>query len=182
MASEQRKEFAAFRSRLLNGTASKEFICARCGEPSKSIHIHHIEELISGGENNLTNMIPLCGDCHLEWDTCADIGMKFGEFLVSLPCKTWQMSTAIGLFKSTESIGNALKNIYKLQFTGNALKYENKNGYSYWDELKRQNRIFSAYPYSDHEKMIELYGNMYMTVQEDEFERLSKNRLDEYTA
>lgn len=51
MVSEERKEFAKMRRKMLCRTGSKQFICARCGLASKSVNIHHIEELHQGGEN-----------------------------------------------------------------------------------------------------------------------------------
>lgn len=163
MAREERKEFAKLRVRLLNLTESKQFICARSGLSNKSIHIHHLKELVSGGNNETSNMIPLCGDCHSEWDLCHDIGMNFGEFLVSLPSKTWQTATYIGLFRYYGRIGDILKNIYQVQFTANALKYPRteENPLAYFEEMERQNKVFSAYPYSDSNEMLRRYGQCY---------------------
>lgn len=56
MVSEERKEFAKMRRKMLCRTGSKQFICARCGLASKSVNIHHIEELHQGGENKTENM------------------------------------------------------------------------------------------------------------------------------
>lgn len=182
MASEERKEFAKMRKRLLNRTGSKQFICARCGLSSKSVNIHHIEELIGGGENRTENMIPLCGDCHREWDLCYDVGMDFGEFLVSLNSKAWQIATKIGFFKSPYSVGKALETVYQVQFSGNAVKYPGveDDPLSYFKELKKQNQVFNAYPYSDHKRMLELYGGFYVTIEnKDEFDLYSRDILDE---
>ena len=182
MASEDRKEFANMRRRLLNKTGSKQFICARCGLASKSVNIHHIKELFEGGENKTQNMIPLCGDCHREWDLCHDIGMTFGEFLVSLPSKAWQIATKLGFFKSPYPVGKAIETVYQIQFSGNAVKYPgiDEDPLAYFKELKRQNGIFNAYPYSDHKKMLELYGGFYGVIEDkNEFNEYSKNILDE---
>ena len=184
MASEKRLEFAKLRNRLLHQTGTKEFICARCGKFGKSVNLHHIEELIQGGENELSNLIPLCGDCHAEWDVCADVGMTFGEFLVSLPFGSMQIAAYIGLFKSPEPIGNTLENIYALQFTGRAFKWEAKRGkdgswIDYWRELERQNSIFNAYPYSDHTKMIELFGTMYKTLPAAAFKEYTEKKTND---
>ena len=166
---EQRKEFATMRRKLLRETGSKEFICARCGTMSKSNHIHHIKELIDGGENDVKNMIPLCGDCHLEWDLCADVGMSFGEFLVSLSNKAWQIATKAGLLKAPTLSGEMFSTVYQLQFTTAAIKCANKyeDVLRYFDEMERQNKIFSAYPYSDHKKMLQLYGDAYITIDDE---------------
>lgn len=39
---------------------SKE--CGNCGKPA--VAIHHVIALASGGKNRLTNMFPVCDDCH----------------------------------------------------------------------------------------------------------------------
>lgn len=43
--------------------------CARCGRRdgnvnTGSLHVHHYVPLSSGGTNELSNLMPLCGDCH----------------------------------------------------------------------------------------------------------------------
>jgi hypothetical protein len=187
MASVSRQEFAKKRKVLLAQTASGQFICARCGRFSKSVNLHHITELIDGGSNDNRNLIPLCEDCHIEWDTCADLGMELGEFLVSLSPTTWQMATMTGLFRSPHAIGEALIGIYKMQFAGSALRYtviKNQNGacFDYWNELKRQNEMFPSYPYSNHDKMIKLYGSMYETLSQESFAEYAQERLEEIKA
>ncbi len=187
MASKERQEFADKRRMLLAKTTSKQFICARCGKCSKSVHLHHIKELIDGGSNDNKNLIPLCENCHIEWDDGADVGMEFGEFLVSLSSMTWQIAAMTGLFRSPYPVGEAFANIYKIQFTGNAIKFDvGKNRgdkfFSYWDELKQQNEMFQAYPYSDHDKMIKLYGKMYETLSSDAFAKHTKKIAEDFTA
>lgn len=187
MASVSRQEFAKKRKALLAQTASGQFICARCGRFSKSVNLHHITELIDGGSNDNRNLIPLCEDCHIEWDTCADVGMVFGEFLVSLPSMTWQMVAMTGLLRSPHSIGKALAGVYKMQFTGGALRFtaikkQNRVYFDYWDELKRQNEMFPSYPYSNHDKMIKLYGSMYETLSQESFAEYAQERLEEIKA
>lgn len=124
--------------KMLCRTGSKQFICARCGLASKSVNIHHIEELHQGGENKTENMIPLCGDCHREWDLCHDVGMTFGEFLVSLPSKAWQIATKLGFFKSPHPTGRAIEAVYQVQFSGHAVKYPGveEDPLAYFKELK----------------------------------------------
>lgn len=181
MVSEERKKFAKMRRKMLYRTGSKQFICARCGLASKSVNIHHIEELHQGGENKTENMIPLCGDCHREWDLCHDVGMTFGEFLVSLPSKAWQIATKLGFFKSPHPTGGAIEAVYQVQFSGHAVKYPGveEDPLAYFKELKKQNELFSAYPYSDHKKMLALYGGFYETIEDgEEFNKYSKNILD----
>ena len=99
---------------------------------------------------------------------------------------TWQIAAMTGLFKSPYPVGEAFANIYKLQFTGNALRYtrkdEKREYFDYWRELKRQNELFSAYPYSDHDKMIELYGEMYKTLSSDAFEKHTKKIAEDVAA
>ena len=180
MATEMRKEFAKYRGKLLRQTERQQFICARCGRYGSGIHIHHIKELVDGGENGNSNLIPLCGTCHDEWDYAADTGMSFGEFLVSLPVTSWLLITKSGLWKSPYSVGKTLSNLYVCQFVGQAIKYNEDNPFAYWDELEHQNEMFPAYPYSDHEKMIKLYGDFYRTSEsEEEFSQFADKAFDE---
>lgn len=43
-----------------------DYTCESCGEDSKPLHVHHIQELAAGGSNILRNLICLCEDCHNE--------------------------------------------------------------------------------------------------------------------
>lgn len=38
-------------------------ICVNCGS-TESIEYHHIVPIINGGSNNLSNIVPLCYECH----------------------------------------------------------------------------------------------------------------------
>lgn len=177
MQKAKREEYADFRRLLLKNENIKSLICARCGRFSKSVELHHLKELIFGGENNVKNLIPLCNNCHCEWDICGEIGMSFGEFLVSLPVTAWQVASYTGLFRSNIGVGEVLENIHKILFNSQAIRYNNQNLDAYWQELKRQNIIFSAYPYSELDKMLELYGDMYKLLPENEFDIYTKERM-----
>ena len=37
--------------------------CANCGS-TDNLYLHHIVPLTLGGTNNLSNIVPLCGNCH----------------------------------------------------------------------------------------------------------------------
>lgn len=180
MASEKRQEFAKIRNKLIKETATKEFICARCGKVGSSVNIHHMEELWEGGENELDNLIPLCSTCHEEWDLYDAVGMDFGNFLVSLPVGIWVLLTASGVFRYPHHLSEVLRNSYKMQFASHALKFgdRSENGFiEYYNELKRQNAMFDSFPYSDHDKMLELYGGIFETIEsaEDAILEINKN-------
>ena len=65
---DQRAEFNKYRRKLLKENDIEHLICARCGEFRCSIHLHHIKELVYGGANEASNLVPLCYECHHEWD------------------------------------------------------------------------------------------------------------------
>lgn len=45
----------------------KKIGCLRCGS-CQNLNVHHIKPLISGGDNNESNLLVLCFDCHMEWE------------------------------------------------------------------------------------------------------------------
>ena len=57
-----RTEFTkqSFRNELKNKLGS---ICVNC-ESTDNIEYHHIVPLANGGTNRITNIVPLCGECH----------------------------------------------------------------------------------------------------------------------
>lgn len=59
---ELRQEFVkpSFRDKMKEELGE---ICVNCGS-SEYIEYHHIVPLIHGGTNNITNIVPLCTDCH----------------------------------------------------------------------------------------------------------------------
>lgn len=180
MASEKRQEFAKIRSKLVKETATKEFICARCGKVSSSVNIHHMKELWDGGGNELDNLIPLCSTCHEEWDLYDAVGLDFGNFLVSLPVGIWVLLTASGLFRYPHYLSEVLRTSYKMQFASHALKFgdrSKKDYLEYYNELEKQNAVFNSFPYSDHDKMLELYGSIYETIEnaDDAISLINKN-------
>ena len=99
-----------------------------------------------------------------------------------MPSKAWQIATKLGFFKSPYPVGKAIETVYQIQFSGNAVKYPGigEDPLAYFKELKKQNDVFSAYPYSDHKKMLELYGGFYVTIEnKEEFDLYSRDILDE---
>ena len=62
-----RKEFTtpSFRNRLIKQLGCS---CYNCGRTNKELTIeyHHVVPLIHGGTNNITNIVPLCEDCHIK--------------------------------------------------------------------------------------------------------------------
>lgn len=59
---ELRQEFtkSSFRKKMKEELGK---ICVNCGS-SEHIEYHHIVPLVHGGTNNLSNIVPLCTDCH----------------------------------------------------------------------------------------------------------------------
>lgn len=57
-----RKEYT---SPKLQGEIKKELgdTCVNCGS-TRYIEYHHIVPIVYGGTNNLSNIVPLCADCH----------------------------------------------------------------------------------------------------------------------
>lgn len=104
-----RKEYGRYRQVLLRQNRIDKLICARCGVENKSNHLHHLTEIAYGGKNR-ENLIPLCADCHKDWDTCESIGMSFGEFLVSVSTPIMQMAIKRRML-STSSYRRNLKGI-----------------------------------------------------------------------
>lgn len=168
-ASEERRKFRELRSLWMKEHGWKGFICARCGHYSKSVHLHHIKELIFGGENVPQNLIPLCGDCHRELD-CYGSDFSFEHFIVSCPSLAMPVLSFPGMkaarehFKTNEllrvcSVGYHQSNLAK---TVDKLELDLK-GITPSDLEVEQNHFFTAYPYSDDEwrskRLDELYGS-----------------------
>ena len=157
----RRREFETYKTKLLRQNNISLLICARCGYENKSNHLHHIKEVVYGGEDSAKNLVPLCSECHKEWDVCSAIGMNLGEFLVSVSSITLQLSIAKGLLYSNVATVDVLKTIYEAQFSVNSMKSQHDD---YWEEIEKQNSVFNTYPYSDHTAMMNTYGSMYKTT------------------
>ena len=162
MASEEklarRKEFEKYKTSLLRQNGITSLICARCGYSNPSNHLHHIKEVVYGGEDTPENLIPICAECHHEWDICSAVGMSFGEFLVSVSSLTLQLAAKQGLFRSGTSSDELLKALHIAQFSANSLSNEDID---YWIELEKQNKLFNTYPYSNNDTMLSHYGSIY---------------------
>ena len=62
LKSKERREFsnAKFKRIMKDNLGS---VCCNCGS-TQNIHYHHIVPLSLGGTNKLTNIVPLCEECH----------------------------------------------------------------------------------------------------------------------
>lgn len=63
-AKELRKEFNStwFKNELRKRYG--EHTCYGCGKDSEYVEFHHIVPLVLGGDNTITNIVPLCYSCH----------------------------------------------------------------------------------------------------------------------
>ena len=165
---DKRTEFARLRRRWMKEHGWKGFVCARCGRFSKGTHLHHIQELLYGGENTPENLIPLCSDCHHEWDFYPE-DYPFEWFLVTMPGVvlplTHEMATFEGaeLFSTRAWLGlcaTAYRSV-NLAKTSRVLEDE---GWTAGDFVYEQNEFFSKYPYSDEswraEQLRQVYGEL----------------------
>ena len=176
----KREEFAKVRRELLKRLGRKTLICARCGHKSESVHLHHIEEMWAGGSDEPENLIPLCNECHVEWDTYGGAGLTFGEFLTTLSYAAFALMYRAGYFRLPKDYPLDAKMFYLVQFVGKA----EKHGTNYFMEMGEENKMFCAYPYSNAIKMLELYGKHYEPFTPDEVERYGEyvNGLLEHPA
>lgn len=163
----KREEFAKVRRELLKRLGRKTLICARCGHKSESVHLHHIKEMWEGGSDEPENLIPLCNECHVEWDTYGGAELTFGEFLTTLSYAAFALMYRAGYFRLPKDYPLDAKMFYLVQFVGKA----EKHGTSYFIEMGEENKMFCAYPYSNAIKMLELYGKHYEPFTPDEVER-----------
>lgn len=58
-----RKQFVStgFRKRVI---LEKPHVCANCGS-EEGVEFHHIVPIMVGGTNRMSNIVPLCGACHM---------------------------------------------------------------------------------------------------------------------
>lgn len=164
---DKRSEFRRQRKQWMKDHGWKGFVCARCGHFSKSVNLHHIQELLYGGENIPENLIPLCDACHREWDIYPK-DYPFEHFLVSMPGMVLPISQEMLKYEGAEifSTGNWLgfcASIYRsvnLAKTSHVLEDE---GLTASDYVYEQNEFFSKYPYSDEswraEQLRQVYGD-----------------------
>ena len=71
---EERQEFMrkSFRNKLKKDLPAS---CVNCGK-NKTIQYHHIVPLVNSGTNKLSNIVPLCPDCHAK---AHDKAWKYGN-------------------------------------------------------------------------------------------------------
>ena len=156
-----REEFAKFRRRLLKENNIEHLICARCGEWRHSVHLHHIEELVSGGKNEAENLIPLCFVCHEEWDSWDDGKFDFGTFLLTPPIRYLQKAFFGKMAMSKHSLMMYRATQLPMRSHNWAEMYhDGEDCEQYRVEWERQNSVFNAYPYSDIFEMFRLYGDV----------------------
>ena len=152
--SDKRAEFNVLRKKWLKENGWPGYVCARCGEFSKSTHLHHIQELVYGGENTPDNLIPLCGDCHREWDDYPE-SYPFEKFLVTMPSRILCVATEMVSIPGAEMFSTT----GRMALCGTIFRGENMVranaevledlGWLCRDLMYAQNRVFSKYPYSD---------------------------------
>lgn len=156
-----RSEFNKFRRKLLKEHNIEHLICARCGEWRCSVHLHHIKEIVYGGDNKIENLIPLCCRCHGEWDCWNDGEFDFGTFLLTPPISAIKKVFFGKMAMSKHSLMTfraMLPPLYSAVWA--EMYHDGEDCGQYMGELFRQNEIFNAYPYSDTFKMFELYGDI----------------------
>lgn len=150
---EKRVEFEKLRKRWMKEHGWKGFVCARCGRFGKSTHLHHIQEVVYGGDNTPDNLIPLCGSCHREWDNYPE-DYPFEQFLVTMPgkilCLTQELCDIEGAELFTTKAWLAFcGSVYRAVNMAKASEDMEEQGWFSHDLLYEQNQFFSRYPYSD---------------------------------
>ena len=187
-----RAEFKKFRRKLLKENEINVLICARCGRWSKSVNLHHLKELIYGGENTTENLIPICSECHNEWDAWDDGEISFGQFLLTPRLKDIRKFFFGKMAMSSKSLQTyraAMMTSRSWEWAAEFPFDDEEDGY--YNEIYRQNLIFSAYPYSDEEKMFSVYGIMNTPITLEDFSYIQSSgafseelikRVDVWTA
>ena len=169
---DKRSEFTKLRRQWMNDHGWKGFICARCGRYGKSTHLHHIQEIVYGGENVPENLIPLCSKCHRELDFYPE-NYPFEQFLVTMPGVILPISHEIAKIDGVEALSaRTLMSIcaqtYRATNMANANFYLEDDGWAAGDLQYDQNQFFSKYPYSDENwratQLKKAYGEMALTL------------------
>lgn len=166
-----RSEFNRMRRRLLKENNIEHLICARCGEWRHSTHLHHMKALVEGGTNDVENLIPLCGSCHREWDEWDNGQVDFGVFLITPKIQDIRkvFFGRIAISAQSLRLTRAMREcVYSQQW--DEVCHEGEDEYRV--EYKRQNEIFNTYPYSDAQKMLEVYGDVGTPVVLEDFDLL----------
>jgi hypothetical protein len=132
----------------------KGFICARCGKYGKNIHLHHIVELVHGGENVPENVIPLCSACHSDWDYFPD-KYPFEQFLVTMPGMLLPLSSEMATIEGADMFSTRAwialcASVYRATNIAKASYTLEDDGWLASDIEYNQNQFFSKYPYSDY--------------------------------
>ena len=162
---DKRTEFAKLRKQWMKSHGWKGFVCARCGHYSKSVHLHHIQELIYGGENTPENLIPLCSECHRELDYYSK-DFPLEQFLVTLPCIVTPLVHERAMIEGAEMYSTRTwlglcATVYRGMNLARATDKISDTDLDASDLMIEQNEFFSKYPYSDEEWRLEQYKLVY---------------------
>lgn len=165
---DKRSEFTKLRRQWMKDHEWNGFICARCGRYGKSTHLHHIQEIVYGGENVPENLIPLCSSCHRELDYYPK-DYPFEQFLVTMPGVILPFSHELAMIDGAEMLSNRswmalCASTYRAANIANAGIYLEGEGWTSGDFQYNQNQFFSKYPYSDEswraEQLKKAYGEL----------------------
>ena len=76
-------------------------ICQACGKPPKSPQVHHIKARRRGGTDELSNLITLCGRCHMIISPVPPFALKraFGVRESEIPGERRRIEKAIERFQ-----------------------------------------------------------------------------------
>lgn len=166
--SDNRADFQKLRNRWMKEHGWKGFVCARCGYFGKSVHLHHLVELVYGGDNTPENLIPLCSECHREWDNYPE-EYPFEQFLVTMPSRVLPMIPELCAIHGaqifpTRAYLALLSSVFRavnMTKTGHVLE---EDGIVTRDLMWEQNDFFSKYPYSDEKwregQLRSVYGDL----------------------
>ena len=152
---DRRSEFQKYRRKLLKENDITHLICARCGEWRCSIHLHHIKEIVYGGTNEPYNLIPLCYECHDEWDKWDDNTFEFGTFLLTPKLRDFRKTFFGKIAVSSHSMALYRGLMIPVRAQDWAAQYtDGEENDEYRSEFERQNKLFFQYTYSDTTEMI----------------------------
>lgn len=111
---ELRQEFESYKFRK-NMKDTLGNVCVNCGT-TENIKYHHIVPLKNGGTNKLSNIVPLCADCHYKAHDKSNFNYKNGgrprliEFEDAEPILKRYFNLEIGTKEAKQLLGISLKN------------------------------------------------------------------------
>lgn len=150
--SEARKKYYSDRTKLLRKHSIKKLICARCWYSSKEVHLHHLQEVLRGGSNEPSNLVPLCSRCHREWEIYEGHKFEFEDFLhtpsaVGFAAAIKSITTSGSDQRKVEDIGIWLLRLNQSERISN--QFDSGDPDDFEIEVERQNEIFNKYRYSE---------------------------------